>query len=168
MEADLDEGSARPELPAGIEVRVAEAGDDLRPFYLTVDEGMADHWGYISIPYEEWVERRTGATFDPTLWFLAVDGQELAGAALCSISEDRGLVDTLVVRRAYRRRGLGLALLQYAFAELARRDLRRVRLSVDSESLTGATRLYERAGMHVAQEHAAYSKELRAGVEGDG
>jgi len=32
---------------------------------------------------------------------------------------------------------------------------------VDAESLTGATRLYERAGMHVAKEWEVWEKELR-------
>jgi hypothetical protein len=38
-------------------------------------------------------------------------------------------------------------------------------LGVDSQNLTGATRLYERAGMHVALQHDTYEKELRPGVE---
>jgi hypothetical protein len=38
-------------------------------------------------------------------------------------------------------------------------------LTVDAENPTGATRLYERAGMHIGQQYATYSKELRAGIE---
>jgi hypothetical protein len=38
-------------------------------------------------------------------------------------------------------------------------------LSVDAANLTGATRLYERAGMHVSQEYVSYEKELRSGRE---
>ena len=34
-----------------------------------------------------------------------------------------------------------------------------------SQNLTGATRLYERAGMHVARIYVSYEKELRAGIE---
>jgi mycothiol synthase len=40
-----------------------------------------------------------------------------------------------------------------------------VRPPVDAQSLTGATRLYERAGMHIAQEDITYEKELRAGID---
>jgi hypothetical protein len=40
-----------------------------------------------------------------------------------------------------------------------------VGLGVDADSLTGATRLYEKAGMHVVRELATYEKELRAGEE---
>ena len=45
--------------------------------------------------------------------------------------------------------GVGEALLRRAFYDLHARGLRRVGLGVDAESPTGATRLYERAGMTV-------------------
>ena len=38
-------------------------------------------------------------------------------------------------------------------------------LGVDSESPTGATRLYERAGMHVERHFGIYQKTLREGDE---
>ena len=43
--------------------------------------------------------------------------------------------------------GLGEGLLRTAFATLHARGLRRVGLGVDAENVTGALRLYERAGM---------------------
>jgi ribosomal protein S18 acetylase RimI-like enzyme len=58
-----------------------------------------------------------------------------------------------------------MALLQHSFGEFYRRGLRRAGLGVDSQNLTGAVRLYYRAGMHVARETITYEKELRAGVE---
>ena len=63
-------------------------------------------------------------------------------------------------RTAWRRRGLGLALLLHAFREFYARGIRRSTLGVDSENPSGATRLYERAGMHVESESVTYEKEL--------
>lgn len=40
-----------------------------------------------------------------------------------------------------------------------------VYLAADAQSLTEATRLYERASMHVVKEFQRYEKELRAGKE---
>ena len=40
-----------------------------------------------------------------------------------------------------------------------------VRLAVDAANPTGATRLYQRAGMHVAAEYVIYEKVLRPGRE---
>ena len=36
---------------------------------------------------------------------------------------------------------------------------------MDGQSLTGATRLYKKAGMHPARQETLYEKELRPGVE---
>lgn len=163
MGIDLDATFAPQPWPAGITVRTAAEIGNLHPFHETVEECMADHWGHVTRPFEEWVERRCGTDFDPRLWFLALDGEIPAGAVLCKLSDDSGEVDTLVVRRDYRRQGLGSALLSFAFGALAGQERTRIRLTVDAENLTGATRLYERAGMQVVQEYAAYRKTLREG-----
>jgi mycothiol synthase len=69
------------------------------------------------------------------------------------------------VRRPWRRAGLGLALLRHSFGEFYRRGTYKVVLGVDSQNLTGATRLYERAGMYIELQYDAYEKELRAGID---
>jgi len=107
--------------------------------------------------------------FDPTLWFLAMDGDEIAGISLCRPyaydDPDMGFVNVLAVRRPWRKRGLGLALLRHSFNEFYRRGKRKVGLGVDAENLTGALRLYEKAGMHVHRQYNLYEKELRPGKE---
>jgi len=108
-------------------------------------------------------------TFDPELFFLAMDEEEIAGAALCSPrfggDPETGIVETLGVRRPWRRRGIALALLHQSFGEFYRRGHKHVGLGVDTQNLSGATRLYEKAGMHVAQEFTFYERELRPGEE---
>ena len=69
------------------------------------------------------------------------------------------------VRWPWRKRGLGLALLRHAFAEYHQRGVRKVGLSVDAESITGAPRLYGRAGMRVKESYIIHRKELRSGVD---
>jgi ribosomal protein S18 acetylase RimI-like enzyme len=76
-----------------------------------------------------------------------------------------GWVNTLGVLRPWRRKGVGMALLLHSFNEFYRRGWRKAGLGVDASSLTGATRLYERAGMHVARQYDSYQKELRPGRE---
>jgi ribosomal protein S18 acetylase RimI-like enzyme len=139
-----------------------------------LDEAFQDSWGYVKRPEEEGFARFEhrviqDPAFDPTLWYLAMDGEEIAGVAGCDpqTGEDTemGFVSVLGVRRLWRRRGVGLALLHHAFGEFHRRGKKRVGLGVDADSLTGATRLYERAGMHVARQIVTYEKELRPGEE---
>ena len=48
-------------------------------------------------------------------------------------------VNQLCVRRPWRRRGLGLAMLHHCFGEFYRRGKQRVGLGVDATSLTNAT-----------------------------
>ena len=71
-----------------------------------------------------------------------------------------GWIPSLGVRRPWRRRGIGLALLRHAFEEFGRRGKRAVGLGVDAESVTGAVELYERAGMHVWRRSTTYGKKL--------
>jgi len=79
---------------------------------------------------------------------LARDGDVPVGALTAS-SGDGGWVDWLGVLPSHRGRGIGHALLRRSFAEFAERGMRRVMLNVDAENVTGATAVYERAGMRV-------------------
>jgi len=93
----------------------------------------------------------------------------VAGGCLCTLGRpedaEMGWVNLLGVRRAYRKQGLGLALLQTAFAEFSQRGKKRVGLGVDAQNLTGALGLYEKAGMHVAMQQRSYQKVLREGLD---
>ena len=113
------------------------------------------------MPFEEWVEHRVQAPdFDPTLWFIVRDGDEIAAALRGE--PDRGgagWVGAIGVRKPWRKRGLGLALLLHAFGEFYRRGQPRIGLGVDAQNPTGATRLYERAG---------HARRLRGGCVREG
>lgn len=174
MAIDLDAPPPAPEWPDGIAVRPMRLGVDNRAVVQAVRDSFQDHWGYVVQPFEEEFERwehiiRTDSLFDPALWFLAMDGDAVAGISLCwtraNSDPDMGWVGTLGVLRPYRRHGLGLALLRHSFAEFYQRGRKRVGLGVDAQSLTGATRLYERAGMKVTRVHNRFEKVLRPGVE---
>ena len=93
----------------------------------TMNEAFADHFRQSEEPFEAWKRRLLGhADFDPDLWFLAWDGDEAAGALIAYDYGDLGWVKGLGVRRPWRRRGLGGALLAHAFAALAARGQLRV------------------------------------------
>jgi ribosomal protein S18 acetylase RimI-like enzyme len=157
-----------PAWPAGITVRTADLEADAPQIHAAEADAFSDHYGYLPQSYERWLQFRTGLMRpEPDLWFLAMDGGQIAGIALCSserIGEpDLGWISTLGVRRGWRQRGLGLAILRHALRELAARGKPRAGLGVDSQSLTGATRLYEKAGMRVVREHHEYELLLRDG-----
>ena len=104
----------------------------------------------------------SAAEFDPALWFLACSQDEIVGVALSFYSQatHTGWIDHLGVRQQWRNKGIGKALLLHSFGDFHRRGIDRVRLSVDSKSLTNAPRLYERAGMRTVQQYHIYKKEI--------
>jgi mycothiol synthase len=164
----MDVAPPPPSWPAGVAVRPFVLDQDAFAAYTVADEAFQDHWGHISIPFAEWhASRIERAEFDPSLTFLAWEGSEPAGAIRCRLRGEGGSaggwVDNLSVRRPWRGRGLGTALLLHAFAAFHRRGTPTVALGVDAESLTGATRLYERAGMHVDRRFDVCRKTLREG-----
>ncbi len=162
MVIDLDAPPAPVAWPEGITVRPCASEADERAVFFATDEAFHDHWGYVPETYEEWRPRQKDAS-DTSLWFLAEADGEPAAAALCTYFLDMGWVRRIGVRRPWRRRGLGEALLRHAFGEFYRRGTTRIGLGVDASNPTGATRLYEKAGMHVVHEYALYQKELRPG-----
>ena len=165
METDLREAPPEPRWPEGISVRTFVPARDERATFEAVEDAFRDMWGRPRGTLERFVGRIEQPSFDPSLWFLAMDGDEVAGVTLCKTLAGEGWVDVVGVRRPWRNRGLGLALLRHALAEYQRRDVRKVALSVDAESITGAPRLYGRAGMRVSESYAIYLKELRPGID---
>lgn len=171
MEADFDGPVETPTLPPGIEVRPFRFGIDDEAGALAADEAFADHYGHVVRPKEEVVDRllhwTTSPDFDADLWWLAWDGDEIAGhlygSPVSDTNPDHGYVGSLGVRRPWRGRGLARALLLHCFTVFAARGKTGVGLAVDGSSLTGAMRLYESVGMHVAISYAIHERILRTG-----
>lgn len=163
MAADLDGEPPAPEWPEGIAVRTFVPGRDERAVYEAVEDAFRDVWGRPRGAFERFLGFTRAEGFDPGLWFITEIGVDIPGVCLCKVVGDRGEVDVVAVRRPWRGRGLGLAMLGHAFGELYRRGVREVGLSVDAESTTGAPRLYGRAGMRVTESYILYQKELRSG-----
>jgi mycothiol synthase len=164
MEIALAAAPEPVELPAGLELRTYR-DEDADRVRAAIDEAFADdpfHNDLTASNFREFFLRARG--FDPTLWLLAWGGGELAGFSLNypehGSDQALGWVNTLGVRPPWRRRGLGEALLRRSFAALYERGLRRVGLGVDAQNVTGALRLYERAGMRQVRRSGNWRKAL--------
>lgn len=174
MRYEIDGPPPQPVWPEGVSVRRFDPQEDAEDVYRVDDEAFKDHFGYVEEPFEEGFRRfmhhMTGhEAYDPDLWFLAEKGDEIIGICLCRkwTVEDRdaGYITSLGVRRPWRRQGIALALLHHAFNAFYERGKSRVDLAVDAENLTGAMRLYEKAGMYVCRQYDMFEKEFRPGKE---
>jgi mycothiol synthase len=151
-----------PEWPDGLRVESFRT-EDARAFYDALGDAFSDEWGWVAMDYDEWYRLRIeGDDADPSLWFVVRDGDEIAAVVRNDPSRyGGGWVGAIGVRAPWRRRGLGLALLQHTFAAFYERGTKDVRLGVDTQNSSGATRLYERAGMSVELEEVIYERSLQ-------
>ena len=143
MTIDLARAPEPPSWPADVVVRALDEDLDLRRIH------DAQQAVFPAQSFEDWLHEY--GRFEPTLWFVAEDAEGIAGFALClpELAGDpgAGYVSELGVRPDRRGQGLGLALLQQTFVEFHARGRGRVSLHVDVDNLTGAVRLYTKAGM---------------------
>jgi mycothiol synthase len=172
MRIDLNQ-PVSPVVPEGVTIRPVAPGEEREALCVAFDS-FQDHWGAVQEPFEEYFKRHMyliehDQTFDPSLWLAARVGDRLVGISMCypNIEEDpeMGWVGTLGVLRSWRKKGLGLALLQTSFAVFQEHGKPRAGLGVDAESLTGALSLYEKAGMQVWRRNCTYEYELRLGED---
>ncbi len=164
MEIVLDGPPVEPKFPEGVELRPFIKGEHDVKVWQAQNESFRDHWGSHDVTLEEWKRSRfDDPESDPTLWPIAWDGDEVAGFSLNRYRMGIGWIRTLGVRRRWRKRGLGEALLLQSFGEFYKRGTKTIGLGVDAQNPSGATRLYQKVGMYAASQFVTYEKELRAG-----
>ena len=145
---------------SGFAFRTVGDEDDLRVARVALDEAFRDHWMPQPWSFEDW--RRHVAEASVSVLAASV-ADEVVGVVTWMSTSAGGWVEELGVREPYRGRGLGALLLRHAFARLGQAGVREVRLNVDAQNATGATRLYERVGMRVRREWLVYEKPVASG-----
>ena len=162
LQVGLLEPPSAPRWPAGIQARPFRRGRDEVQVHAAVSEAFQDHWRPEAMDLDEWLTFRfAGTDPDPDLWWVAWDGEHVAGSVLAVTTPLGGYVDDLAVRRPWRGRGLGRALLLQVFGELRARGVEQVYLGVDADNPTGAVGLYESLGMRpVRGAHLVFERVL--------
>jgi mycothiol synthase len=157
-----------PPMPDGIEVRPVEGRTAMRQLFDADVEAFADHWGGFSssdASFEQWLAE---PDLDPSLFVVAWEGDEIAGAVVNIINRKenealnrrRGLLDSVFVRRPWRRRGLAAALVARSLVALRARGMTSAWLGVDATNPNGAVGVYERAGFVVDLRSTGYRKPM--------
>lgn len=153
------------EWPSGVKVRAYRGAADEPAVYEAFELGSSGMWGRPGNELQQWLPR--AAAFDPALFRVAEFAGEVIGLAISEAPapDDAlccGHVASLRVVPAWRRRGLGGALLADALQQLHGRGARGASLTVDSQSPSGAPRLYLAAGFAVQRRYLVFEKRLGA------
>ncbi len=157
--------------PADLIIRSYRMGEDDAQACEAVNDAFREHFGHAAESVEEWQHFVHSMNYRPELTVLAIDprADRIAGFCHVTINEGecqrigrrRGWIDILGVRKEYRHRGLGEALILQGMRNLGAAGLQEAALGCDSENTTGATRLYFRVGYQVSKTWVAYDKYLR-------
>jgi len=164
MRIEVDGERSEPEWPDGVSVRTMREGEERR-IYDAHNASFTGTWMFHPEPYDVWLHWfAQDPAFDPSLWFVAEQGDDVAGIVIARPAEFEpglGWIRILGVVPEHRRRGLGQCLLRHTFNEFARRGFDAVGLGVDAQNPTGAVRVYERAGMRVERTNLLFEKHQR-------
>ncbi len=160
-----------PEPPEGVVLRSMAERSDLRAVWQAANDAFRGQWGYMESSLEQWQRWIDDPGYRPELWQVAWGAaqERVAGLCLGGIDADQnamagrteGWIHVLGVCPAYRKRGLGRAVLLAGLAALQRAGAEWGMLSVDTDNPTGALRLYEGAGFRPARARIAYLKTIR-------
>jgi mycothiol synthase len=172
LERPLSDGLPEARIPDGLCVAAAEPDADAEALHLALTESFRDHWNPVELTVEQFRHVFAAPTMQPCLFLLArgPDG-EPAGVCGCRVKREKneqqgtheGDVTMLGVRRPYRGKGLGRALLVRGLTWLRERSMTVATLDVDTQSPTGADRLYAGVGFVERKRSAMYQKELGGG-----
>jgi GNAT superfamily N-acetyltransferase len=162
MELALNEPPAPPQDIPSIGMRSFATGQEAEPVYRADGEAFIYQCGQTPRTFGQWRKRLNvdEETFDPSVRFISWDADEVAGAALGEMVDSSGWIHHLFVRRPWRRRGLGAALMLAVLDSLHRHGVGLARLNVDAQSLTNAHMLYRRLGFKVTGEYSNHEKVL--------
>lgn len=162
MDRDLSQPIFPTSVPEGVQIipwdptRNAEALE-------VCNAAFRDHWGSEPVSNAIWNLEYVGSSdFHPAISRMATCSGKLVGIAIVDIPESqisgklRGHIRELGVLRDYRRQGIASALLTGAMQSLQDIGMDVASLSVDTQNLTGALRLYENLGFKVNQVSISY------------
>jgi mycothiol synthase len=158
-------------VPAGIVVHPVFPSQYRQVFEADKD-AFRDHYGFSEswANYERWVD---DPHFQPWLWQIAWDGNEVAGCVLNYIDHDenerlnhlRGYTENISVGRKWRGKGIAKALICRSMEMFKTLGMQEVALGVDALNPTGALKLYEGLGYVTYKSMVEYTKPLNLGFK---
>jgi mycothiol synthase len=164
---DLTQPIPDAAFPEGLELRPLRPEHHRVVFEAEV-EAFLDHWGAREKTEQDFTLTYGREEFDPALWVVAWDGEQVAGvvqnwiwaAENAEMSAARGWLEHISVRAAWRRRGLARAITAESLRRLRDAGMTEAMLGVDADNPTGALGLYQGLGFEVDARSTAYRRAL--------
>lgn len=156
-------------LPNGLEIRSTKPEDYPKIWNASKEAFRGKPWFaealYDEKYYDSW---RSSSAFQPDLWRVAWDGDEVAGMARNEIpleqnkayGRSRGHTQHLSVSPKWRRKGLGKALLAESLKLMREKGLEEASLDVETQSTTGEVHLYESMGYEIHRKFAHFERRI--------
>ena len=167
MVRNLSEPFPSAPMPPGLEVLPVKP-EHFRPIFIASNEAFRDHWGAVDESEEMYKAQLESKDFNPELWKVAWSGDQVAGVVHNFINNDeneeykrkRGYTEGICTRRPWRKLGLARSLLVQSMQMFKEMGMTETALSVDSQNLSGAFRLYEGVGYRKVKQQTIYRKPM--------
>jgi len=145
-------------LPDGLEIHQVSR-EQLPAIYAANVEAFAESYDPLE-SYDSWLHDLGGPGTDTSLWVVAWDGDQIAGYVISTCNEEGAHTPWVGVRRPWRRRGLGKALMTRMLRRCQERGITRADLGTRVENPGRSLHLYENVGYQVVQRLPRYRKPL--------
>jgi GNAT superfamily N-acetyltransferase len=158
-----------PDLPLPHDIEIRPVIPEHYPAIISAwNEACKDLRGTIPFSDETFKEWQGESTFDPSLWQVAWQGDQVIGTTLCFINEPenkeysrkRGYTELISVAKPWRGRGIAKALMARGMEALKERGMTEAALGVDAGNPSGALKLYEGMGFSITKTVMYYWKPM--------
>lgn len=147
-------------LPAGMEVRPVER-EQLPAIYAANHEAFSESHDS-NDTYEEWLSDLGGPKPDTSLWVVIWDGDQIAGLVITTSDEEGAHTPWVAVRKFWRQRGLGKALMTRMLQRCQERGIKQAELGTNLENPGKSVHLYESVGYQIVKRLPRYRKPMSA------
>ncbi len=145
-------------LPDGLEIRLVER-DQLPAIYVANEDVFSESHNRLE-SYEIWLSNLGGSDPDTSLWVVAWDGDQIAGHVISTSDEEGAHTPWLAIRRSWRRRGLGKALMTRMLHRCQERGITQADIGAVAENPGKSVHLYESVGYQITSHHPRYRKPM--------
>ena len=169
MVRSLNEPIPEPEFPAEFQLSHLTGEKDAKAWVEMFNESFIDHWNHHDLTVETVRQWMNDSSYQPELDLVAIaPNGTFAAFCDCQIKveenpykrSNEGWIDFIGTRRGFRQMGLGKAILLAGLHHLKTAGAEIAKLSVDADSLTGATKLYKSVGFHPVETWLSWAKQI--------